>query len=75
MKKEIFMANELLELEALEIHGGSAAGGIVQYECVNEARGCGAGVDQVRCVNKEDACAGWVPITQDCDTNNWCPSN
>ncbi len=66
MKKDMFMANELRELEALEIRGGDTPSVQSQNGCINEVAGCGAGVDQTKCVNKENGCGrGVVIITQE----------
>ena len=67
MKKDMFMANELRELEALEIRGGDTPSVQTQDGCINEVAGCGAGIDQTKCVNKENGCGGGVVIiTQNC---------
>lgn len=52
MDKTRFSQNELLEMESLEVRGGSSANAMAQDGCINEAAGCGANVDQSSCVNK-----------------------
>lgn len=66
MNKEFFTSNELSELEALEVRGGSTASTMAQSECINEKAGCGSGVDQTKCVNKENGCGSPVVITYGC---------
>ena len=56
-----FTAEELMELEALEVRGGRDGGGIVtQTGCINESKGCGAAISQTNCVNKVEGCGGTI---------------
>lgn len=57
MDKTRFTENELLELEALEVRGGSAASMMAaQRYCTNESEYCGSGVDQDYCTNADKLC-------------------
>ena len=70
MDKTQFAENELQELEALEIRGGSVGSSQPQTGCSNNARGCGGGdVAQTGCSNNVVGCGEKVekPLTpQDC---------
>lgn len=59
MDKRIFSKEELNEIEALEVKGGTGDPREFLYaqgECVNTADGCGGDVDQAKCVNKATGC-------------------
>ena len=56
MENNVFLREELNEIEALEVRGGTGATMYAQGECTNTAYGCGGGVDQTKCVNKADGC-------------------
>lgn len=66
MKKNFFSQNELLELEALEVRGGSSVELVVQEECINSITGCARGTAQIRCVNSAANCACSNPGTHPC---------
>ena len=70
MDRKLFSSDELSELEALELRGGSTASIMSQNGCENDAAGCGAGVDQDKCVNKTSGCGAHVIIIQNpCNDN------
>lgn len=58
MDKSKFSQSELLELEALEIRGGSGASSTAQLECINSVSGCGNNASQIRCINTAAGCGG-----------------
>lgn len=66
MKKDLFMANELLELEALEVRGGDTPSTQAQLRCTNNSQGCGTGVDQLECSNDATGCSIPIKIQKDC---------
>ena len=68
MKKDLFMANELQELEALEVRGGDTPSVQSQLKCSNKSIGCGAGVDQLECSNDVTGCSLPITIQKNCTT-------
>lgn len=56
MEKSKFTSNELSELEALQILGGSNSTSEAQAGCINKARGCGINSNQASCVNNVYGC-------------------
>ncbi len=65
MKKFDFSAEELSELEALQVRGGATGNPdspMGQNKCSNTKLGCGAGVDQDGCTNSETGCGSIVNL-------------
>lgn len=57
MKETKFTAEELSELESLEIRGGVIASvNGSQEKCINSAAGCGGTISQEACVNSIGGC-------------------
>lgn len=60
--KEIFLADELSELENTEIRGGidsNSDGIMAQKSCTNKADGCGTGTQDM-CTNTKEGCGSTV---------------
>ena len=65
MRKDLFSQNELMELEALEVRGGTEIKDpVTQDECINGVVGCAIGSVQRKCANNVTACA--CTITYNC---------
>lgn len=59
MKETKFTAEELSELESLEIRGGIVSDSEnTQNSCANTANNCGSGVTQGSCTNDAIGCGG-----------------
>lgn len=63
MIKTMFSLDELSELEALEVRGGSS-GIVIQYGCSNGVIGCACELDN-QCVNRKAGCACPVDENED----------
>lgn len=66
-----FTAEELSELEALQIRGGASgnpADPMAQDGCINKNLGCGAGATQRQCVNEASGCGADVYLGSACGT-------
>ena len=69
MIKFNFTADELSELQALQVRGGAAGTPLepmAQTECSNTKAGCGANVDQIRCTNHAAGCGGSITVHLGC---------
>ncbi len=75
MKETKFTAEELSELESLEIRGGIVAdSGNTQTQCVNNSNGCGSGVTQDSCSNGALDCGGSASQSGCVNGTNACGS-
>lgn len=75
MEKVNFTADELSELEALQILGGATDNPLdpmAQTACANKALGCGSGTDQLFCINETTGCGSDVYLGALCVTQREC---